>query len=51
MPAQAIAACALHHHEADPTRATQNLVKGYISRERGIVVLSKGGSAFPGTGV
>lgn len=28
----------------------QNLMKGYIARERGIVVLSKGG-AFPGTGV
>ncbi|PGH00783.1 hypothetical protein AJ80_09122 [Polytolypa hystricis UAMH7299] len=28
----------------------KNLMKGYISRERGIVVLSKGG-AFPGTGV
>jgi COP9 signalosome complex subunit 12 len=30
--------------------AAQNLMKGYIARERGIVVLSKGG-AFPGTGV
>ncbi|EFR04426.1 hypothetical protein MGYG_07433 [Nannizzia gypsea CBS 118893] len=29
----------------------KNLMKGYIARERGIVVLSKGGSAFPGTGV
>ncbi|KKZ65906.1 hypothetical protein GX50_07621 [[Emmonsia] crescens] len=29
----------------------KNLMKGYISRERGIVVLSKGGTAFPGTGV
>lgn len=28
----------------------QNLMKGYIARERGIIVLSKGG-AFPGTGV
>ena len=28
----------------------QNLMKGYIARERGIVVLSKG-AAFPGTGV
>ncbi|KAK5121085.1 hypothetical protein LTR85_005569 [Meristemomyces frigidus] len=28
----------------------KNFVKGYIARERGIVVLSKGG-AFPGTGV
>ncbi len=28
----------------------QNLMKGYIARERGIVVLSKAG-AFPGTGV
>lgn len=29
----------------------QNLIKGYIARDRGVVVLSKGGSAFPGTGV
>ncbi|EGE06818.1 COP9 signalosome complex subunit 12 [Trichophyton equinum CBS 127.97] len=29
----------------------KNLMKGYIARERGIVVLSKGGTAFPGTGV
>ncbi|PGH14190.1 hypothetical protein AJ79_03163 [Helicocarpus griseus UAMH5409] len=29
----------------------KNLMKGYISRERSIVVLSKGGTAFPGTGV
>ncbi|KAJ9646390.1 COP9 signalosome (CSN) subunit [Coniosporium tulheliwenetii] len=29
----------------------KNLMKGYIARERGIVVLSKGGQAFPGTGV
>lgn len=28
----------------------QNLMKGYIARDRGVVVLSKGG-AFPGTGV
>jgi len=28
----------------------KNLLKGYIARERGIVVLSKNG-AFPGTGV
>lgn len=28
----------------------QNLMKGYISREHGIVVLSKNG-AFPGTGI
>ncbi|KFZ14448.1 hypothetical protein V502_06046 [Pseudogymnoascus sp. VKM F-4520 (FW-2644)] len=28
----------------------KNLMKGYIARERGIVVLSKGG-AFPGTGI
>lgn len=28
----------------------QNLMKGYIARERRIVVLSKAG-AFPGTGV
>lgn len=41
----------------DPTILTlagrggeQNLMKGYISRERGIVVLSKTG-AFPGTGI
>lgn len=31
--------------------SSQNLMKGYIARERGIVVLSKGGNAFPGTGV
>lgn len=29
----------------------QGLMKGYIARERGMVVLSKGGTAFPGTGV
>ena len=29
----------------------QNLIKGYISRERATVVLSKAGTAFPGTGV
>ncbi|SLM37954.1 cop9 signalosome complex subunit 12 [Lasallia pustulata] len=29
----------------------KNLMKGYISRDRGIVVLSKGGQAFPGTGI
>ncbi|KAJ5142690.1 uncharacterized protein N7515_001477 [Penicillium bovifimosum] len=29
----------------------KGLMKGYIARERGIVVLKKGGSAFPGTGV
>ncbi|KAF2139859.1 uncharacterized protein K452DRAFT_299840 [Aplosporella prunicola CBS 121167] len=29
----------------------KNLMKGYISREHGKVVLSKGGMAFPGTGV
>ncbi|RAL17575.1 protein csn12 [Aspergillus homomorphus CBS 101889] len=29
----------------------KGLMKGYIARERGMVVLSKGGSAFPGTGV
>ncbi|KAK0657289.1 protein CSN12 [Cercophora newfieldiana] len=29
---------------------TQNLMKGYIARERGMVVLSKSG-AFPGTGI
>ena len=28
----------------------QDLMKGYVARERGIVVLSKKG-AFPGTGV
>jgi hypothetical protein len=38
-------------HESNKlTMRTQNLMKGYIARERGIVVLSKGG-AFPGTGV
>ncbi|KAJ5106369.1 hypothetical protein N7456_003044 [Penicillium angulare] len=29
----------------------KGLMKGYIARERGIVVLSKNNSAFPGTGV
>ncbi|KAL5339095.1 hypothetical protein BJX70DRAFT_178609 [Aspergillus crustosus] len=29
----------------------KGLMKGYIARERGIIVLSKGGTAFPGTGV
>ncbi|KAI9794018.1 MAG: COP9 signalosome (CSN) subunit [Peltula sp. TS41687] len=29
----------------------KNFMKGYISRERSMVVLSKGGVAFPGTGV
>ncbi|EAS33906.3 PCI domain-containing protein [Coccidioides immitis RS] len=29
----------------------KNLMKGYIARDRGIIVLSKGGTAFPGTGV
>ncbi|KAI1912895.1 COP9 signalosome (CSN) subunit [Ophidiomyces ophidiicola] len=29
----------------------KNFMKGYIARERGIIVLSKGGVAFPGTGV
>ncbi|KAI9841422.1 MAG: COP9 signalosome (CSN) subunit [Sclerophora amabilis] len=29
----------------------KNLMKGYIARERGIVVLSTKGNAFPGTGV
>lgn len=32
-------------------RYSQNLIKGYISRERATVVLSKAGTAFPGTGV
>lgn len=32
------------------TDMIKNLMKGYIARERGTVVLSKGG-AFPGTGV
>lgn len=37
-----------HPHAHNP----QNLMKGYIARERGIVVLSKGATgAFPGTGV
>lgn len=36
-------------HEAD-YRCVQNLMKGYIARDAGKVVLSKGG-AFPGTGV
>jgi hypothetical protein len=30
------------------TYSTQNMMKGYIARERGIIVLSKAG-AFPGT--
>lgn len=29
----------------------KGLIKGYISRERGMVVLSKNGTAFPGTGI
>ncbi|BCS18799.1 protein csn12 [Aspergillus puulaauensis] len=29
----------------------KGLTKGYIARERGMIVLSKGGTAFPGTGV
>ncbi|KAL4798105.1 hypothetical protein BDV19DRAFT_357883 [Aspergillus venezuelensis] len=29
----------------------KGLMKGYIARERGMIVLSKGGTAFPGTGV
>ncbi|KAF2091153.1 hypothetical protein K490DRAFT_33379 [Saccharata proteae CBS 121410] len=29
----------------------KNLMKGYIARERGMVVLSKNNAAFPGTGV
>ncbi|KAE8345364.1 hypothetical protein BDV24DRAFT_116524 [Aspergillus arachidicola] len=29
----------------------KGLMKGYIARERGMVVVSKGGTAFPGTGV
>lgn len=29
----------------------QGLMKGYIARERGMVVLSKNNTAFPGTGV
>ncbi|KAL2821385.1 hypothetical protein BDW59DRAFT_110769 [Aspergillus cavernicola] len=29
----------------------KGLMKGYIARERGMIVLSKGGAAFPGTGV
>ncbi len=32
------------------THCVQNMMKGYIARERGIVVLSKAG-AFPGTGI
>jgi hypothetical protein len=40
------------NHDSNEQQADgpQNLMKGYIARERGIVVLSKGG-AFPGTGV
>lgn len=33
------------------TLQIQGLMKGYISRERSMVVLSKNGTAFPGTGV
>ncbi|CAG8108528.1 unnamed protein product [Penicillium salamii] len=29
----------------------KGLMKGYIARDRGIIVLSKGGNVFPGTGV
>ncbi|KAF9889938.1 COP9 signalosome (CSN) subunit [Aspergillus nanangensis] len=29
----------------------KGLMKGYIARERGMIVLSKGGTAFPGTGI
>lgn len=36
------------HHFAN--FGPQDLMKGYISRERGMIVLSKKG-AFPGTGV
>ncbi|KAI9875854.1 MAG: COP9 signalosome (CSN) subunit, partial [Pleopsidium flavum] len=37
--------------ETEADDQEQNLMKGYIARERAIVVLSKGGTAFPGTGV
>jgi hypothetical protein len=39
-----------HDSNEEQADGPQNLMKGYIARERGIVVLSKGG-AFPGTGV
>ena len=35
---------------ADADQVAKNLVKGYIARDRGIVVLSRN-AAFPGTGV
>ncbi|KAI5303156.1 60S ribosomal protein L20 [Ascosphaera pollenicola] len=41
----------LYSMRINTNEATQNLMKGYISRERSMVVLSKGGAAFPGTGV
>ena len=43
----------LARHCLSPTIAdtvTQDLMKGYISRDHGVVVLSKKG-AFPGTGI
>lgn len=40
-----------HHSRVNANLSKlQGLMKGYISRERSMVVLSKGG-AFPGTGV
>lgn len=43
--------CSFLEDQADLyTFWNQSLIKGYIARDRGIVVLSKG-SAFPGTGV
>jgi len=38
------------YDSSNKANGVQNLMKGYIARDRGIVVLSKGG-AFPGTGV
>ena len=34
-----------------PTPKTQGLLKGYISRDHGIIVLNRKGEIFPGTGV
>ncbi|KAL8685194.1 MAG: hypothetical protein Q9218_007912 [Villophora microphyllina] len=45
----------LYHEErevdSDIQPSSQGLMKGYISREHGIVVLNRKGEAFPGTGV
>lgn len=38
-------------HTITNSPLTQGLIKGYISRDHGIVVLNRKGEAFPGTGV